>query len=114
MAGRLSSIGAGLFAVLGLLFILAQFIFWGGTSLGVVRESCVDLERSTQSRLEIDTHWTYILLPPGPLANIDPAGTCVRNSPLREGLSAIGIWELASPEQQVREHVEEQLRETRR
>jgi hypothetical protein len=35
----------------------------------------------------------------------------VRHSPLREGLAAIGVWDLPPAEEQVREHIETQLRE---
>jgi hypothetical protein len=91
------------------LFLLAQVIFWGGTSFGIVREYCADIEasRSTNS-VQVESSWTYVLWPPLFFANTDPPGRCVRNSPLREGLSAIGIWSLPSPEEQVRKHIENQ------
>jgi len=95
---------------LGFLFLLSQIIFWSGTSLGVVREYCLDAQssRATNS-VQVDSKWTYIVWPPLVFANADPTGTCVRNSPLREGLSAVGVWSLPVPEQQVRDHIEDQL-----
>jgi hypothetical protein len=100
--------------VVGLLFIGTQLIFWGGTSLGVVREHCLNVEasRSTNS-VKVESGWTYVVWPPLIFANVDPTGQCVRNSPLREGLDAIGVWSLPSPEDQVREHIEDQIRERR-
>jgi hypothetical protein len=38
-----------------------------------------------------------------------PSGLCVRNSPLRVGLDAVGIWKLPSAEDQVRAHIIDQL-----
>jgi hypothetical protein len=96
--------------VAAVLLIAAQFVVLAGTSMGVVRESCLDTEMSQSSgRVEVSSHWTYIVWPPLIFANLDPPGRCVRNSPLREGLSAAGIWELPSPEAQVSIHIEEQL-----
>lgn len=91
--------------IAGLLFISAQFVFWAGTSLGVVREHCV----VDSGAPRVESKWTYILFPPLFFANQDPPGTCVRNSPLREGLAAAGIWELPSPERQVADHIVSQL-----
>ena len=104
-------VAAGVGGLLAFLFVLAQIIFWSGTSLGVVREHCLDLEASSRASADVDSKWTYILCPPLTFANLDPDGTCVRNSPLREGLEVIGIWDLPSPEEQVREHLQEQLDE---
>jgi hypothetical protein len=59
----------------------------------------------------VDKHWTYILWPPFTFASDDPPGRCVRNSPIRQGLDAVGVWKLPSPEEQVREHVAAQLRQ---
>ncbi|HEY8083316.1 MAG TPA: hypothetical protein VIE64_07150 [Solirubrobacterales bacterium] len=100
---------------LGFLFLFAQIIFWGGTSLGVVHEYCLDEQasRATNS-VQVESSWTYILWPPFFFANVDPAGRCVRNSPLREGLNAVGIWHLPSPEEQVSDHIEDQLGSRRR
>ena len=103
---------AALGAVLGTVFFLTQVVFWGGTSLGIVREHCLNMEASgATNSVKVDSSWTYILWPPLIFVNVDPSGRCVRNSPLREGLEAVGIWSLPSPEKQVAEHVEDQLRE---
>jgi hypothetical protein len=93
----------------GFVLLGAQAVVIGGTSLGVVREHCVDLDQLRQGNPEVDSHWTYILWPPLPFSAVDPAGGCVRNTPLREGLAEVGIWELDSPEEQVREHLRKQL-----
>ncbi|MGH2963822.1 MAG: hypothetical protein ACRDMH_00355 [Solirubrobacterales bacterium] len=101
-------------SILLFLFLLVQIIFWGGTSLGVVHEHCLDSNASQASgQVVVDSHWTYILWPPLFFAAADPAGRCVRNTPLREGLDAIGIWSLPSPEQQVHDHIESQLQSGR-
>lgn len=96
--------------LVGFLFLLTQVIFWAGTGLGVVREYCLDEQasRATNS-VQVDSGWTYVLWPPLIFANADPTGTCVRNSPLRQGLDAVGVWSLPSPEEQVRGHIEDQL-----
>lgn len=91
-------------------FQVAVFVVLIGVNTGVVREICLD-ERASMAagRVEVDSGWTLILWPPFVFANIDPAGRCVRNSPLREGLSAVGVWKLPSPQEQVRQHIESQL-----
>ena len=77
---------AGAFgSFLGILFVLAQVVFWGGTSLGVVREYCLDVPASkATTSVQVEASWTYILWPPLVFANADPSGRCVRNAPLRE------------------------------
>ncbi len=106
----LRNVGEGAAAVLMVIAQLASFTFFTGTSMGVVREHCLDLENSNQvDGADIDRKWTYILFPPLTFANLNPPGGCVRNSPLREGLSAVGIWKLPSAEAQVERHISEQL-----
>lgn len=108
------NIATGIGGLLAVLFVLAQLLFWFGTSLGVVREHCADAETSSpESGLDVDSSWTYILWPPLVFANADPAGTCVRNAPLREALDQVGIWDLPSAEEQVADHLREQF-ESRR
>jgi len=106
-----SGLRTALATLLGLAFILAQVVLFFGTSFGVVHEYCFDesASRATNS-VQVESSWTYILWPPLFLANTDPEGRCVRNSPLREGLGAVGIWMLPSPEQQVKDHLESQLK----
>jgi hypothetical protein len=101
---------AAIAGVAGLLFVLAQVVFWIGSATGIVREYCLDVpaSRATNS-VQVESSWTYVMWPPLIFSSADPPGRCVRNTPLHEGLSAIGIWKLPSPEQQVREHVAEQL-----
>jgi hypothetical protein len=106
----MARIAEGLAGLFGFLFLIAQFALISGTSMGVVWEHCADIPSSFRGgSVDIDSSWTYIMWPPLPFANFDPPGTCVRNSPLREGLAAVGIWELETPEQQVRTHIERQL-----
>lgn len=101
----MTKVTAGVGALLGLAFTIVVFT----TSLGVVHEICLDPRASAAtSSIVVETHWTYVLWPPGPLASLDPSGRCVRNSPLREALSASGIWKLPSGEQQVRRHIASQ------
>jgi hypothetical protein len=61
----------------------------------------------------VESRWTYVVFPPIIFANLDPDGRCVRNSPLREGLSALGVWELPPPQEQVTEHIRDQVIENR-
>jgi hypothetical protein len=100
---------AWLTTLIGLAFLLVQLVLVFGTSFGVVHEYCFDeaASRATNS-VQVDRSWTYILWPPFFFANTDPPGRCVRNSPLREGLGALGVWDLPSPEQQVKDHLESQ------
>jgi hypothetical protein len=88
---------------------MLSLIIIGGTSFGVVREHCADLDQARRGIAEVDSGWTYTLWPPVFFSNVDPTGGCVRNSPLREGLAELGVWELDSPEAQVREHIRKQL-----
>jgi hypothetical protein len=112
--GVLAGIGSALTGIAILLAQFAMFVVIAGTSIGAVREHCLDVgESEALQRVEVDTGWTYMLWPPLVFASLDPAGRCVRNSPLREGLAYIGLWELPSAEEQVREHVLDQLRERR-
>lgn len=103
---RVEAIADHVGTVIGLLLLL----FFLSTSTGVVYESCADPNSRTG---DVESHWTYVLLPPLTLANIDPDGSCVRHSPLRQGLSAVGIWQLPSPRQQVFNHIRDQLRNPR-
>jgi hypothetical protein len=104
--GALAGAVSGLLAVV---LVSAQFVLIAGTTMGVVREHCLDLESSSGATVDIDSGWTYVLLPPLMFANVDPAGGCVRNSPLREALAGVGVWDLPSAREQVRRHVVEQL-----
>ena len=95
--------------LLGLVLVVAQFIFWVGSATGIVYEICLDPDRSAPGRIEVEGHWTYIVFPPLILSSIDPPGRCVRNTPLHQGLSAVGVWKLPSPEVQVERHLESQV-----
>jgi hypothetical protein len=100
-------------ALIGGILGIALTIVTLSVSSGVVREYCLDVTASqaTQS-VVVDKHWTYIVWPPLMFSSLDPAGRCVRNSPLRQALDALGIWKLPLPEEQVRRHVLAQLRNT--
>lgn len=79
----------------------------------VTREHCLNVEKSEAAQaVVVDTKWAIILWPPPPLDGLDPAGRCVRNTLLREGLAKVGIWSLPAPEEQVRKHVVEQYDES--
>lgn len=106
----MKALGEVLVAVLGVALFLISSVLVMGTSTGIVREHCVDSSQTIETgAIDVDSSWTYILWPPLPFANLDPPGTCVRNSPLREGLNAVGIWDLPLPEDQVIEHGRSQL-----
>jgi hypothetical protein len=108
----MEKIGAVIAGVVGAIVSLAFLAFVISDGLGVVREYCLDIPASKAAgTVVVDKHWTYVLWPPSVLAANDPPGRCVRNSPLRQGLDAIGLWKLPTPEEQVRRHVVEQLRQ---
>jgi hypothetical protein len=80
------------------------------TSMGVVHEHCLDTNASKSvGAVRVDSQWTYIVWPPLFFDAVDPPGRCVRNTPLREGLDAVGVWKLPAPEEQVRRHIVSQL-----
>ncbi len=110
MRERGTAVGA-VVGIAGLLFVLAQAVFWLGSATGIVREYCLDVSASSATNsVQVESSWTYVMWPPLIFSSADPPGRCVRNTPLHQGLSTIGIWTLPSPEQQVREHVADQLR----
>ena len=105
MIGKLvSAVGV----LLASAFMLAQLVFWLGSSTGIVYEICLDPERSKPGMVAVEGHWTYVLFPPLLLSSMDAPGRCVRNTPLHQGLSALGIWTLPPPERQVEDHIRSQ------
>lgn len=102
----LERIAGAIGALLGLLFLAAQLAL----GFGVVREHCLNATATKATgSIQVDSHWTYIVWPPLYFSAADPAGRCVRNSPLHEALSYIGIWKLPPPTEQVRRHIASQL-----
>lgn len=78
----------------------------------VTREHCLDAAASESTRqILVHSKWTPIVWPPPPVVSADPRGLCVRNSLIREGLHQIGIWKLQTPEEQVRDHLRDQVQE---
>ena len=111
MTARLRALAEGLFGgVIGLLmfgFVLAQIVAF---ALPVVREHCLNVAASeSQQRVMVDTKWTVLAWPPPPFASLDPTGRCVRNGVGRELLAEAGVWALPSRQEQVRQHVADQL-----
>lgn len=110
----LRDIAEGVAGLVGLFLGLATMVLSLAFGSGIVREHCLDVETSQAiGGVNVDTKWTYILWPPLPFASLDPPGRCVRNQPGREALDYVGVWELGEPEEQVREHAEEQVRDRR-
>jgi hypothetical protein len=105
MAGRVIS---GLGGMLGLLFVLAQFIFWVGSATGFVWQICLEPEGAPPAKAKVVEGVVYVFFPPLLLSSIDPPGSCVRNTPLHQGLSALGVWELPPPRVQVEDHLKSQ------
>lgn len=101
----------GITALLGFTALVLINLAIAGSSLGVVKQHCLDVESSIQAEsADVDSSWTYILWPPLFFANADPMDkVCVRNSPVREALGASGVWELGTPEEQLRLRVEDVL-----
>lgn len=102
----LERVAGAIGVLLGLLFLVVQL----GLGSGVVREYCLNVQASQATgTVQVESHWTYIVWPPLYFAALDPAGRCVRNAPLHEALSYLGIWKLPSPTEQVRRHIASQL-----
>ena len=94
--------------ILGTIFLLAQFVFWAGSSTGIIYQICLEPEGAPAARAEVAEEWVFVLFPPLIFSSIDPPGSCVRNTPLHQGLSALGVWELPPPRVQVENHLESQ------
>jgi hypothetical protein len=107
MTGRVIGAFGGVVATI---FVLAQFIFWVGSATGFVWQICLEPEGAAPARAEIEQGVVYVLFPPLILSSIDPPGSCVRNTPLHQGLSALGVWELPPPRVQVEAHLRSQER----
>lgn len=90
----------GAAATIGLLgafaLIAIQAYFFIGVGVPVVREHCLT-GSGPNDPLEVETRWRLAI---PVLGAIDDA-ECVRNTPFREGLGAIGIWELDDPRRQI-------------
>lgn len=94
--------------VLGTLFLLAQLVFWIGSATGFVYQICLEPEGAPPERARVVEGVVYVFFPPLILSSIDPPGSCVRNTPLHQGLSALGIWQLPPPRIQVEDHLRSQ------
>ncbi len=97
--GPLSLIGAVLGVIAASLLILVQTAFFMNIASPLIKEHC--LKERPSGALTVHSRWTLRV----PFyAAIDGEG-CVRNSPLREGVAALGIWRLGTPEEQVEESI---------
>ena len=105
MTGKVFS---GIGVALATLFVLAQFVFWIGSATGFVWQICLEPEGAPPEKARVVEGVVYVLFPPLLLSSIDPPGSCVRNTPLHQGLSALGIWELPPPRVQVEDHLRSQ------
>lgn len=101
---------SGIGGLLALLFVLAQFVFWVGSATGFVWQICLEPEGAPREQSRVVEGVVYVFFPPLLLSSIDPPGSCVRNTPLHQGLSALGIWELPPPRVQVENHLRSQER----
>jgi len=93
--------GGAVVAVLtGIVSVIAVVAF-----LGLVapydHQICIVEHNGTRA---IDDHWGFYLSNGIPNPAPDGEG-CIRNTPAREALSALGIWKLGSPEEQIIEHL---------
>ena len=102
MRGRSRSLQIA--ALVGAFFLSGLLVVALLSVLGpVAREHCLVQEGKGAPSLHIESSWDFDL-DLGNLSNPAPdTPNCVRNTPLREGLSAVGVWELGSPEQQLAE-----------
>lgn len=105
MTGKVIS---GIGGVLATFFLLAQFVFWVGSATGFVWQICLEPEGAPPERARVVEGVVYVFFPPLIFSSIDPPGSCVRNTPLHQILSAAGVWELPPPEVQVEDHLKSQ------
>lgn len=99
MKSRFETGAAGLVAVVGGIVALIGFAVFLGAVVPVVNQHCVELA-DDRSSIRVDSGWTFYLTEgfPNPAPDRD---ACIRNTPTREALSALGIWKLESPEKQI-------------
>jgi len=90
--------GAGLIlgGLAGLALLVVQGVVFVGLGLPIVKEHCLTGGGPTEP-LAVETGWR----PAFPLFGAIDSGECVRNTLLREGLAAAGIWELDEPRGQI-------------
>lgn len=98
---HLEFVGGGALAVVtGFVGLIAVIVFLGLVA-PYVHSICVT---GTARHPRIDDHWGLYLS--GALPNPAPDSEgCIRNTPTREALSAIGIWDLGTPESQLASHL---------
>lgn len=89
-------IGTGLWALGALAFnaMLVSVLF-----IPAAREHCVSSGQQPGT-LQIDSGWTFGVPPFIFEDTLEEEQACIRNSPGREILSAVGIWPLGTPEEQ--------------
>jgi hypothetical protein len=93
--------GGAVVAVLtGVVSVIAVVAFLGLVA-PYVHKICI-VEHN--GRPSIDAHWGFYLSSGLPNPAPDSEG-CIRNTPTREALSALGIWKLGSPEEQIVDHL---------
>src|SRR5687768_16641234 len=92
----------GLFMILGIAFIAIQ----AGIFIPVDKAHCIEGEPASVESIDVESGWQWTGLRLFPWTDSD---TCVYNTPTREALSALGIWPLDSPEDQVEDHVRSRI-----
>jgi hypothetical protein len=99
---------------MGAIAIVSAIVAFGAGT-GFVREHCFDWVAGARTHSAVvESQWTMRTSPPSVLAaqdGIDGAKVCVRNTPLREGLAAVGVWDLGSPEDQLSALARNRLRD---
>jgi len=93
----------GAFAVAAAIVSGFLFLVFIGLVFPVVHSYCLVDRSATHPRIESKWEFNWI---GGGFPNPAPdTEYCVRNTPTREALSALGIWKLGSPEHQVAANV---------
>jgi len=101
--GWFDRISGGAFAVAATIVTGLLLVVLVGLVFPVVHTYCLVDRRPTHTRIESKWEFNWI---GGGFPNPAPdTEDCVRNTPTREALSALGIWKLGSPEHQVAANV---------
>lgn len=94
-------IGGGALAVLGVIISTAFVLVFLGFVSPIVHSICLTGDPGSP---HVESNWGFYLTEGFPNPAPDDA-RCVRNTPDREALSALGIWPLGTPESQLANHL---------
>lgn len=85
-----------------LVLSLASSVLIGGIIVPVVKTHCAQqVGAGTMPEIQSSWHLTLAIIPAPDGLQSNDTEFCVRNTPTRELLGAIGVWPLGSPQEQV-------------